>query len=139
MDKDVELQKNMVNVLALNKPWLYLCICSYVAMWLLVWMGNPLLPISSLANYGWAWHHIPEILAFLFLGMWLASWGFLSSSSFNYFDLIPLMLLIITSVAQPPLYLSLFWLILIIVSIPSFFGYFGMRWNRIRKTRSKAN
>jgi len=68
MDKDVELQKNMVNVLALNKPWLYLCICSYVAMWLLVWMGNPLLPISSLANYGWAWHHIPEFWLFFFWG-----------------------------------------------------------------------
>ncbi len=130
---------DMVNSLALNKPWFYLCICSYVAMWVLVWMGNPLLPISSLANYGWAWHHIPEILSFLFLGMWLGSLRFLSSSSFNRFDLIPLIILIITSVAHPSyLTLSLFWLILIIVTIPSFFGYFGMRWNRIQKTRRRT-
>jgi len=129
----------VVEATALNKPWLYLWLCSYVAMVLLVWMGNPLLPIASLANYGWAWHHIPEVLTFLFLGIWFGSWGFLSSSSFNYLDSIPLILLIITSVTHPFLYSSLFWLVLTIVSIPSFLGYFGMRWNRIHKTRSEAS
>jgi len=128
----------IIRIMAFHKPWFYLCLVSYVFTHILVWAGNPLLPFQFLASYGWAWHHIPEILSFLFLGMWFGSWGFLSSSEFNYFDLIPLTLLIVISVAQPPLYLEFFWLILIIVSIPSFVGYIVVRLNKIRGTLKEA-
>jgi hypothetical protein len=123
-----------VDFLALKSPWLYLCVSLYIGMWALVRIGNPLLPIQVLAKYGLAWHHIPELLAFLFLGMWFGSFGYLSSGKFNYFDFIPLMLLIIVSIVELVTYSIIFWLVLIVVTIPSFVGYFIIRWNKIQKT-----
>jgi len=43
-------------------------------MLIIVQFGNPLLPFPSLSRWGWAWHHIPEILMFLFFGMWWGEW-----------------------------------------------------------------
>lgn len=122
----------------LSKPWFYLGICSYVIMWLLVWSGNPLLPIQFLENGGWAWHHIPEISTFSFLGMWFGSLGFLPSDKFNYFDAIPLVMLTIISVYELASFFIIFWVVLIVVSIPSFCGYFAIRWNKIHQTRKEA-
>lgn len=55
---------------ALDKPWMYLSIISLAVMMIIVAMGNPLLPVPELSKIGWSWHHIPEIMTFLFLGMW---------------------------------------------------------------------
>ena len=125
-----------VEILALKSPWLYLCVSFYIGMWALVQIGNPLLPIQVLAKYGLAWHHIAELLTFLFLGMWFASFGYLSSGKFNRFDFIPLMLLIIVSIAHLVTHYMIFWLVLIVVTIPSFVGYFIIRWNKIQKTHT---
>jgi hypothetical protein len=106
-------------------------------MWLLVWSGNPLLPIQFLATYGWSWHHVPEILSSFFLGMWVGSFRFLSCDGFNKRDALPLLILITLS-ALTPTYFWTFWLILVIVTIPSFLGYFAIRVFRIRKLRNEA-
>ena len=55
---------------ALNKPWMYLSVISLAVMMILVQLGNPLLPLPELSNSGWSWHNIPEIMPFVFLGMW---------------------------------------------------------------------
>lgn len=108
-------------------------------MWVLVWSGNPLLPIQFLARYGLAWHHVPEILSSVFLGMWVGSFGFLSFDGFSIRDVLPLLILIALSAVAPSLYFGIFWLILIIlVSIPSFFAYLAIRIYGIRKTRNEA-
>lgn len=132
-----KILNHVTDTMALNKPWLYLSICSYVVMWLSVLIGNPKLPIQFLANYGWAWHHIPEILSFLFFGTWLASMKFLSSNKLNYFDTIPFAVLTLISIYELASSHIVFWAILIIVSIPSFCGYLVIRWVNIH--RSKTN
>ena len=61
---------NKLEYFALNKPWMYLSVISLVVMMILVMVGNPLLPLPELSRSGWSWHHIPEIMTFIFLGMW---------------------------------------------------------------------
>jgi len=70
--------------------------------------------------------------------MWFGSLGFLSSDGFNYFDAIPLIMLFIISVYELTSFSIIFWPVLILVSIPSFCGYFAIRWNKIYQTRKEA-
>jgi CHASE2 domain-containing sensor protein len=92
-------------------------------------MGNPELPLKFFEEYGVAWHHIPEIFAFSFLGIWLGSLGYLSRESLTYHDSVTLLLVGIVGLgyAQATSYLKMFPVVLTIVFIPSFFGYFLMR------------
>jgi len=63
----------------------------------------------------------------------MGSLGYLPSEKINYFDAIPLILLTILSAYEFASFLIIFFLVLIVVSIPSFFGYFAIRWNKIVK------
>jgi hypothetical protein len=127
----------MINFLALNKPWLYLIAYCYFFTLLFVWVGNPVLPIQDFARYGWAWHHIPEMLAFFFLGMYLGSLGYLSSESFTYHDSFALFLITVVGVVYSEIisYITMFPIVLTIVFIPSFLGYFVIRMYRTKKSR----
>jgi hypothetical protein len=127
----------IANNLALKKPWLYLSLTCYGVMWLLVWLGNPLLPIPILANYGWCWHHIPEITSSVFFGIWVGTFGFLSDEAFSIRDGIPLLIIIALTTLAPSRYYEIFWLILIVVSTPSFMSYVFKRIYRIHKSRKR--
>jgi hypothetical protein len=94
---------------------------SYVIMLLIVWLGNPLLPIEFLAQYGWAWHHIPEISGIFFLGMWFGSMKLPQYNTFLHIAL--LLILIAYSVKEIISNFSILYVVIIIVSIPSFVGY----------------
>lgn len=54
-----------------SDKFLYPVIPYLSIMFILVIAGNPLIPVQSLADMGIGWHHIPEVLGFFFLGMWL--------------------------------------------------------------------
>jgi hypothetical protein len=127
----------MNNFLALDKPWLYLVFCFYFLTLFLVWMDNPLLPIQALAKQGWAWHHIPEILSFFFLGMYLGSLGYLSLESFTYLDSFALFLIALVGIIYAEIisYIMMFPIVLTIVFIPSFLGYFTIRLYKIKETK----
>jgi hypothetical protein len=127
----------MINFLALNQPWLYLVALCYFFTLIFVWIGNPVLPIQALARYGWAWHHIPEILSFLFLGMYLGSLGYLSLESLTYLDSFALFLIAIVGIAYAEIisYITMFPIVLTIVFIPSFLGYFAIRLHNIQKSK----
>lgn len=138
MEKTHNNRELFIRFLALKEPWLYLSlICYFIANIIVIWLGNPLLPLAILAKYGWAWHHIPEILGLLFLGMYLGSFGWLSPKKLNYFDLIPLSLLTVVTIGYSIIisYISIFEIVAVIVLIPSFGGYFGIRWVNIQKTK----
>jgi hypothetical protein len=92
-------------------------------------MGNPVLPIEYFARYGWAWHHIPEILSFFFIGLYLGSLGYLSSESLTYLDSLTLLLIVVVGVIYADIisYIAMFPIVLVIVFIPSFIGYFFIR------------
>jgi hypothetical protein len=128
----------MINFLALNKPWLYLVALCYFFTLIFVWIGNPVLPIQALARYGWAWHHIPEISSFLFLGMYLGSLGYLSLESLTYLDSFALFLIAIVGIAYAEIisYITIFPIVLTIVFIPSFLGYFAIRLHNIHKSKN---
>jgi len=105
----------------LKKIWPYLLVLSYVGMWATVVLGNPLLPVQSLANYGWAWHHIAEILSFYSLGAWFGSFKL---PQYNIYLRVTLVLvLVLLSVIQMVSFPSIVYAVLIIVSVPSFVGY----------------
>ena len=127
----------IINFLALNKPWLYLVACCCFFTLLFVWIGNPVLPIQALARHGWTWHHIPEILAFFFLGMYLGSLGYLSSESLTYHDSFALFLIAVVGIVYAEIisYITLFPIVLTIVFIPSFLGYFTLRLHKTKKSR----
>jgi hypothetical protein len=128
----------MVSSLALNKPWFYfIVLCSFFGM-LLVWMGNSVLPVQGLASSGWAWHHIPEIASSFFLGAWLGSLGHLSSESLTYHDGLALFLVAAVGVAYAELisYIRMFPIVLTILFISSFLGYFAIRLRHIQESRS---
>jgi hypothetical protein len=135
--KVVSRTQFVISFLALNKPWLYVvALCSFFTM-IFVYVGNPVLPIQALARYGWAWHHIPEIISFLFFGMWLGSLGYLSLESLTYLDSFTLFLLAIVGIAYAEIisYIEMFPIVLTIVFIPSFLGYFAMRLHNIQESR----
>jgi len=129
--------QSVTYLLALKKPWLYLVILCYFFATILVLAGNPILPIQALAAYGWAWHHLPEILSFLFLGMYLGSLGYLSLESYTYHDSFALFLLGVVGLgyAQIISYIRIFPIVLTIVFIPSFLGYFVIRFHGIQKCK----
>jgi hypothetical protein len=131
----------MINFLALNKPWLYLVAYCYFFTLLFVWIGNPVLPIQAFARYGWAWHHIPEILAFFFLGIYLGSLGYLSSESLTYHDSLALFLIAVVGIVYAEIisYITMFPIVLTIVFIPSFLGYFVIRMHETKKSRKPSN
>ena len=128
----------MISFFAFDKPWLYLLVVCYFLTMGLVWAGNPLLPFESLARDGWAWHHIPEIFAFLFFGFYLANLGYLSKENLNYLDSGTLVLVAIVclSYAAAISYNEMFRIVLVIVFIPSFMGYFLMRFRNIQKAKN---
>jgi hypothetical protein len=129
----------MINFLALDKPWLHLVTSCYFLTMIFVWIGNPMLPIQDLATYGWAWHHLSEISSFLFLGMYLGSLGYLSSESLTYHDSFALFLVTVVGIgyAESISYIKLFPIVLIIVFIPSFLGYFIIRLRNIQKSKNR--
>ena len=142
MKKGESRTQFMINFMALNKPWLYLMGLSYFLAMIFVWIGNPVLPIQALARYGWAWHHIPEILAFVFLGMYLGSLGHLSLEKISYLDSIAFILIIVTSIVYAlsnTVYITAFWVVALIVLLPSFFGYLVIRMHNIRKSKANPN
>ena len=137
MKKAVSRTCFLINLLALNKPWLYLVSLCYFFTMIFVWIGNPLLPIQALARYGWAWHHIPEILAFFLFGMWLGSLEYLSSESLTYLDSFTLFLIAIVGITYAEInsYNKMLPIVLTIVFIPSFLGYFAIRLHYIKKSK----
>jgi hypothetical protein len=106
----------------------------------LVWAGNPLLPVEYLAINRWAWHHIPEIFGFLFFGVYLASLGYLEAESLSYLDSATLVLLTIVTLTYAAVisYNEMFRIVLAIVFIPSFSGYFLARFRKVQRTKSVA-
>lgn len=127
-----------VHFFALNKPWLYLLVTCYFLTMLLVWLGNPALPLDFLARDGWSWHHIPEIFGFLFFGMYLANLGYLPTENLNYLDSATLILVTIVCLTYAAVisYNLMFRIVLLIVFIPSFAGYFSARFYKIQKTKT---
>ena len=142
MRKEESKTKFVINFMGLNKPWLYLMAICYILVNVFVWMGNPVLPIQALAQYGWAWHHVPEILAFVFLGIYLGSLGYLSLEKISYFDSIAFVLILVASIIYAlgnTVYFTAFWVVALIVLIPSFFGYLVVRLHNIRKSKANPN
>jgi len=128
------LLRKFLAFLAFNKPWPYLSVFCYVAMKIIVLAGNPLLPIPSLAQYGWAWHHIPEIFMFLFFGMWFGDFKILSRKKISWIDSIFLTLLMLMTFAET---VSFHLIVVIpIVTLPSFIGYFIKRWHTLTHTEA---
>lgn len=122
---------SVLNYFALNKPWLYLSMFFFALMWIIVLLGNPLLPISLLAKYGWSWHHIPEFFGFFFFGMWFGDirvFQLISSRKFNWIDIVYLLLLVAMSFMTESLIA-----VIPIAVIPSFLGYLTKRWYTIKK------
>lgn len=127
----------LIDYLSLKKPWLYLVFLCYFFTMAFVWAGNPLIPIDALAVHGLAWHHIPEICAFFSLGVWLGSLGYLSLESFTYLDSFALFLVAAVGLAYAHAisYSKVFPIVLTIVFVPSFLGYFSMRFHCIHKLK----
>ena len=123
--------------LALDKPWPYLVAGCYLVTMILVWAGNPVLPLGSLARDGWTWHHVPEVFGFLFFGIYLASLGYLPMESLNYLDSATVILVAIVALTYAAVisYNQMFRIVLAIVFIPSFSGYFLARHRKIQKTK----
>ena len=131
---------SIIRFFALDKPWPYLVISCYLLTMALVWVGNPLLPFEYLAVNRWAWHHIPEIFGFLFFGIYLASLGYQHAESLNYLDSATLILLATVTLAYAAIisYNEMFRIVLAIVFVPSFSGYFLARFREIKRTTKFA-
>ena len=140
MKEAIAKKRFMFHFFALDKPWLYLIAVCYLTTMTLVLVGNPLLPLELLANDGWAWHHIPEILAFLFFGIYLANLGYLSRENLNYLDSSTLILVTVVCLAYAAVisYNQMFRIVLTIAFIPSFTGFFLTRFCSIRKNRNTS-
>lgn len=110
--------------LALDKPWFYLMILDYIIMWLLVLFGNPPLPFVFLSQFGWAWHHIPEMLSIVFAGMWISSWKIFSSAKIDLLDGVSVVLILIFAFLSAIAFSKVLWLVLLIQSLPFLVGYF---------------
>jgi hypothetical protein len=104
----------------------------------LVWIGNPVLPLEPLASAGWAWHHIPEVFGFLFFGIYLANLGYLPRENLSYLDSATLILVTIVCLTYAAVisYNLMFRIVLVIVFVPSFAGYFLARFRNIQKTKN---
>lgn len=112
--------KEVFGWMGFNTPWVYLCLFCYVIMMLIVTLGNPLLPIPSLAYSGWSWHHIPEIFASLFWGMWVGSWKF----PYRKLNFIPFLVIALISIDEFNREFSLIsWAVFILGIIPLFIGF----------------
>jgi len=114
----------------LNK-WLYLSAFCGAVTGIIVLLGNPLLPIYSLAQHGWAWHHIPEVLSFLFFGMGLGAVKGAILKEINWKETI--YLIILTTISLALLVVYALNIVIPIVTIPSFMGYLTERWLTLRK------
>ena len=127
----------LITFLALHKPWLYLVALCYLFTMAFVALGNPALSIQALERHGLTWHHIPEILAFSFLGVWLGSLGYLSSESLTHLDSLALFLTAVVGLAYAEVisYIKMFPVVLTIIFIPSFSGYFAIRLYTIHKSK----
>ncbi len=130
--------RRVVRFFALDRPWPYLVVFCYFLTMALVWAGNPVLPLDQLANAGWAWHHIPEIFGFLFFGIYLANLGYLPKENLNYLDGCTILLVTVVCLTYAALisYNLMFPIVLVIVFIPSFAGYFLARFHYIRKNKN---
>ena len=132
-------KQRVICFFALDKPWPYLVIACYVLTMALVWAGNPVLPLEALSRDGWSWHHVPEVFGFLFFGIYLASLGYLSAENLNYLDSATLILVAAVGLTYAAVtsYLQMFRIVLAIVFVPSFSGYFAARFRTIQKTRKQ--
>ncbi len=137
MDEAQSRTRHAIRFFALNEPWPYLVVFCFSLTWGLVWVGNPVLPFEPLASAGWAWHHIPEILGFLFFGIYLANLGYLPKENLSYLDSGTLVLVTVVCLGYAAVisYNLMFRVVLVIVFIPSFVGYFLTRFHSIRKIR----
>lgn len=132
--KTRDFMRECLIICALNKPWLYLSLLCGTAMFIFVFqLGNPLLPIPSLSEDGWAWHHIPEILAIFFFGMWIGDFKLLSIKKIDWKDdiflLIVTVIFALTNMSSP--------LMVVLVLYPPFYiGYLIKRWHSITKTKT---
>ena len=119
--------KLLNKLLILSMP---LCVCVLTSL-IIVLLGNPLLPIPSLAQQGWAWHHIPELLCFFFGGMLLGVVKNSISVKINWRESVYLVILALFSlvafVVRSP------YTVIPIVTVPSFTGYLVKRWHALRK------
>jgi hypothetical protein len=114
-----------------------LSVICFLAMYVLVWLGNPLLPIEQLAMYGFAWHHIPEFFCFFFFGWFLgeivqALHKLQPGKKIGIVDIVYLLLLALLSFLElisgfSPL------VVIPIVAIPSFLGYLIKRLHSSKK------
>ena len=91
-------------------------------MSIFVVLGNPLLPFRILADFGFAWHHVFEILALFFLGAWFSFWSSLNTKKLNRNDPVFIVVLvalayIIGMILQPPEVATL------VAVLPSIFGF----------------
>jgi hypothetical protein len=121
----------VLSFFALDKPWLYSCLASFLAMWVIVILGNPQLPIPQLAKYGWAWHHVPEFSGFLFLGIWFGDFKIQSGKRIGWADAIYLAILTAMSLIETFSFTLL--VVVPVVTVPSLIGYIAKRWFTIKK------
>lgn len=103
---------------------------SFLVMFILVILGNPLLPIPFLAQIGFAYHHIPELIGFFFVGWCLgevtiALHKLNTNQESRYVDLVFLILLLSMSLGS--LLDHYAEVVIPIVAIPSFLGYIVKR------------
>jgi hypothetical protein len=126
----IALIKDVPYYFALKKLWLYLFLGSFVSMMVLVFLGNPKLPILPIA--GLSWHHIPEILMFFFLGVWLGDFKFLSTMDLCLYDACLLLVLALPTLNGLIGHPSEIFAVITLATFPSFFGYFLKRYFTIR-------
>ena len=111
---------------ALKKAWPYLFLGSLLSMMVLVFSGNPQLPILQIQ--GLSWHHIPEISMFFFLGVWFGDFKFLSTQSLCLLDaclLLFLALPTLNGLIGHPLQVPA---VVVLSAFPTYFGYFLKRY-----------
>lgn len=128
---------NIIRYLIRFMAWFCLSWFCFIIMIIIVFVfGNPLLPIPSLAQHGWAWHHIPEILGFLFSGIWFGNFKILGQK-FGLRDLLLLLFLLTVSTLIPVIAYSLMLDVVIkVATLPSIIGYLIKRWYTIKKANS---
>ncbi len=98
--------------------------------------GNPLLPVPSLAQGGWAWHHIPEILGFFLSGVFLGVAKNSGSVEVNRREIV--YFVILTGISLGALGWWAPYVVVPIVTVPSLAGYLVERWYAWRKKREAA-
>jgi hypothetical protein len=112
-----------------SDKFFFLCVPFLVLMFMLVFIGNPKIPVQSLADMGIGWHHIPEVVGFFFCGMWCGVLPALysetsSSETFSWRDPVSFFITIIsTSLIGLVLVQQSLEVVILYAIIPSSFGF----------------